>query len=137
MSTANGDTWHQEHLVPTLRRFRNRVGRFEWPTARRRYGRQLFRGYAAFGVGEHHFAVCKNDVEVRVSGGFHQQIDVQIIRRSVEVRLLTSCGDLSGSVHAAHGHVFYLNACLASENLLQRKECSSEAPCAIDDQLLA
>jgi hypothetical protein len=88
------------------------------------------------GVRQNHSALGEHDIEIRIASGFHQQINVQIIRGRIDVGLLTSGGNMPGGIDTAHGNVRYLNPGLAREILFQRLKGTSQTTGTIDDQLL-
>src|ERR1700722_3459903 len=83
-----------------------------------------------------HPAVREHDIEIRITGGLHEQIDVQVVRRCVEVAGLASSGYLTARLHASHRHIFHLNTGLAGKGLLEWLEGTRKAARAINDQPL-
>src|SRR5215471_16333437 len=78
----------------------------------------------------------EHDVKIRITGRFHEQIDIQVVGRRVKIASLTPSGDLATSVHAAHCFVLHLDPGLASESFNEWLKRARQAAGAINDQLL-
>src|SRR5215831_16592458 len=79
----------------------------------------------------------EHDVEIRITGWFHEQIDIQVVGRRVEIASLTPGCNLAASVHAAHCFILHLDSGLASESFNEWLKRARQAAGAIDDQLLS